>query len=538
MAKKPAKSSGNQSAFTWKAVLVGVILSAVVCMYSAYAGLKAGGVYWPIITATIMSFALLKLFGRTNKNEVNVAATAASTGGLLAAGIIFTVPAIWLMGLEISVFEIMFIAIVGGLLGVLFTIPLREEMIEKLKLPYPDGTATAKLLEAGDQGGRKAKMVFAFFGIAGLFTIIRDYFQVFPSYFNLDSLKLSAARYFSFGSGISLVTLSGGFLIGLKFTAIWFAGAVASYLIAVPAMVMLGAFADKSVAIMTVTKPFGIGVIIGASIIYFLLKGLPAFVPMLKGAWKKEKRSRWWFIAIAAFAVLLSLALRLNVVIAIVSIFGAFLVSYIAARITGEINIDPMEVFAMAILIIVLLFVQLDPVVAVVLAAILCISAGMAGDFMQDLKAGHMVGTKPRDQIKAQVISVFSSGIVIGVVLVALNYMYKLGSVNLPAPQAVALSAIVSAGGISQYLVWGAVVGGVMTLLSIYFKQGIAPIAFGIGLYAPIELSFPLFAGGVIRYLADKKGWTERGQLIAAGLIGGEGFLGVLLALFGMFGLI
>jgi uncharacterized oligopeptide transporter (OPT) family protein len=116
--------------------------------------------------------------------------------------------------------------------------------------------------------------------------------------------------------------------------------------------------------------------------------------------------------------------------------------------------------------------------------------------------------------------------------------MYKLGSVNLPAPQAVALSAIVSAGGISQYLVWGAVVGGVMTLLSIYFKQGIAPIAFGIGLYAPIELSFPLFAGGVIRYLADKKGWTERGQLIAAGLIGGEGFLGVLLALFGMFGLI
>ena len=536
--EKTVKTNTADKAFTWKAVLVGVVLSIVVCMYSAYAGLKAGGVYWPIITATIMSFALLRIFGRTNKNEVNVAATAASTGGLLAAGIIFTVPAIWLLGLNISVFEVTFIAIVGGLLGVLFTIPLREEMIERLKLPYPDGTATAKVLEAGDEGGKKAKMVFAFFGLAGLFTIIRDYFQAFPSFINLDSLKLSAARYFSFGSGITLVTFSGGFLIGLKFTAIWFAGAVASYLVVIPLIVSSGMFADKFAAMTVATKPFGIGVIIGASVIYFLIKGLPAFIPMIKGAWKKERRSRWWFIVLIVFAALLSVALRLNVIIAIVSIFGAFLVSYIAARITGEINIDPMEVFAMAILIIVLLFVQLDPVIAVILAAILCISAGMAGDFMQDLKAGSLVGTKPKDQIKAQVISVFSSGIVVGVILIALDHMYKIGSVNLPAPQAVALSAIVSSAGISQYLVWGAILGGIMTLISIYFRQGIAPIAFGIGLYAPIELSFPLFAGGIIRYFADKKGWTEKGRLIAAGLIGGEGFLGVLLALLGMFGII
>jgi uncharacterized oligopeptide transporter (OPT) family protein len=537
---KRSVNGEKQSAFTLRAVIVGVILSMVVCMYSAYAGLKAGGVYWPIITATIMSFALLKILGggKTNKNEVNVAATAASTGGLLAAGIIFTVPAIWLLGLQISVVDVTFIAITGGLLGVLFTIPLREEMIERLKLPYPDGTATGKVLEAGDEGGRKAKIMFAFFGLGGLFAIARDYFRAFPSFFNLDSLKLSAARLFSFGSGITLVTFSGGFLIGLKFTAIWFAGALVSYLAIVPALVSYGLFADKFVAMTTVTKPFGIGVIIGASIVYFLVKGLPAFVPMMKGAWKSEKRGKWWFIILMVFVALLSIALRLNFIIAIVSILGAFLVSYIAARITGEINIDPMEVFAMAILIIVLLFVQLDPIVAVVLAAILCISAGMAGDFMQDLKAGHLVGTKPRDQIKAQIISVFSSGIILGVVLLALDNMYRIGSIDLPAPQAVALAGIVSAGGISQYLAWGAVIGGVLTLLSLYFKQGIAPIAFGIGLYAPIELSFPLFAGGVIRYCANRKGWTEKGQLIAAGLIGGEGFLGVVLALLGMFGVI
>lgn len=523
-------------AFTWRAILVGIILSVVVCMYSAYAGLKVGGVYWPIITATIMSFALLKIFGGTNKNEVNVAATAASTGGLLAAGIIFTVPAIWLLGLEISIFDVTFIAIVGGLLGVLFTVPLRTEMIERLKLPYPDGTATARVLEAGDEGGKKAKMIFAMFGLAGLFTIARDYFRLFPSFFNLSSLKTAGSNLFSFGSGITLVSFSGGFLIGLKFTAIWFAGAVVSYLAVVPALVSAGMFTDKFAAIMTVTKPFGIGVIIGASVVYFFVKGLPAFKPMLKNM--GGGRTKLWFIVLIVFIALLSYILRLNVVIAIVSIFGAFLVSYIAARITGEINIDPMEVFAMAILIIVLLFVQLDPIIAVILAAILCISAGMAGDFMQDLKAGHLVKTKPGDQIKAQIISVVSSGAVIGIILVALDQMYKIGSVDLPAPQAVALAAIVSSAGISQYLVLGAIVGGILTLISLYFKQGIVPIAFGIGLYAPIELSFPLFVGGILRYIADKKGFTEKGQLMAAGFIGGEGFLGVLLALLGMFGII
>ena len=523
-------------AFTWRAMLVGMVLSVIVCMYSAYAGLKVGGVYWPIITATIMSFALLRVFGGTNKNEVNVAATAASTGGLLAAGIIFTVPAIWLLGLNISILDVTFIAIVGGLLGVLFTIPLRTEMIERLKLPYPDGTATAKVLEAGDEGGKKAKIIFGMFGLAGLFTIVRDYFRMFPSFFNLTSLKAAGSKYFSFGSGITLVSFSGGFLIGLKFTAVWFAGAVVSYLAVVPALVSYGLFADKFAAIMTVTKPFGIGVIIGASVVYFLVKGLPALKPMLRNI--GGGKTKLWFLVLIIFVALLSIALRLNVFIAIISIFGAFLVSYIAARITGEINIDPMEVFAMAILIIVLLFVQLDPIVAVTLAAILCISAGMAGDFMQDLKAGYLVKTKPRDQIKSQIISVFSSGIVIGIILLALDQMYKIGSVDLPAPQAVALSAIVSAGGISQYLVLGAFLGAILTLVSIYFKQGIVPIAFGIGLYAPIELSFPLFVGGILRHIANKKGLTEKGQLIAAGFIGGAGFIGVLLALLGLTGII
>lgn len=525
-------------AFTWKAVLIGIVLSVVVCMYSAYAGLKAGGVYWPIVTATIMSFGLLKMFGKTNKNEVNVAATAASTGGLLAAGIIFTVPAIWMLGLDISVLHVTFIAIVGGLLGVLFTVPLRGEMIERLKLPYPDGTATGKVLEAGDEGGKKVKTVFSMFGLAGVFTLLRDYLRLFPSFVNLGTLKLGIAKYFSLGTGITLVNFSGGFLIGLKFTGIWFAGAVVSYLIVVPYLVGAGVFADKGLAILGVTQPFGIGVIIGASLAYFVFKGLPAFKPMVDNLKRYGKNTRYWLIAIIAFIAVISLTLQLDVFVTIFAMIGAFAISYIAARITGEMNIDPMEVLAFAILIIVLFFVSLDPVTAVVLAAILTISAGMAGDFMQDLKAGHMVKTKPIDQIKSQVISVVSSGLFIGVILLAIDRMYTIGGVDFPAPQAVALSAIVSQGGMSPFMVYGIIAGVILTIVSLYFRQGIVPIAFGIGLYAPIELSFPLFVGGVVRYFADRRGLTEKGQLMAAGFIGGEGFIGVVLAILGFLALI
>ncbi len=522
----------RSSAFTLRTAAVGIALSAVVATYSTYAGLKAGGVYWPIITATLAAMGLLRLGRAPSAQEVNVAATAASTGGLLAAGVLFTVPAAWLAGVEVSVAEVMAIALVGGLLGVAFTVPLRAEMIERLELPFPDGTATARVIEAGDEGGRKIKTVLAAAGVAGLFAAVRDGFRLLPSVVNLESLGLPAARSFSFGAGISLVPLAGGFLIGPKFTGVWFAGAVASYLVAVPALLAAGRFADKPAAIAGATRPFGIGVIVGASLAYFLLKGLPSFLPMVRRlAGGPRRRLGGLGLALAAGVVAATLALGLPLWLTVVAVVAAFVVATIAARIAGELNIDPMEIFAISVLLIVLFFVRLPPKPAVIFAALLAIAAGMAGDFLQDLKAGSLVGTAPADQIKAQVVSVVSSALVVGVVLAALHRAYGIGSVELPAPQAVALAAIVQGGGISAPLAWGGAAGALLTLASLALGQGIAPIAFGIGLYAPIELSLPLFAGGLIRAWAERRGLAEEGRLLAAGAIGGEGLVGAGLAL-------
>jgi len=539
-----AEPSPAPSALTARALLVGLGLSVVVAMYSAYAGLKVGGVYWPIITATLMSMGILRLLGGASPREVSIAGTAASTGGLLAAGVLFTVPAAWLSGVDLGVLDVTLIALVGGVLGVAFTLPLREEMIERLALPYPDGAATARVIEAGDAGGASLVRLLAAAGLAGLFTVARDAFGLLPPVANLSTLKLPGSRHFSFGSSISLVPLAGGYLIGPVFTGVWFAGAAATYLVAVPILVASGASPDLGTAVATLTRPFGIGVIVGASLVYFLARGLPALRPMLRrlGA-VSGRRVSGIFLALGGAVLLIAFVLKLPLWLTAVAVLASFAVAYIAARIAGELNIDPMEIFAIAALLLVLLFVRLPAREAVVFAALLAIAAGMGGDFMQDLKAGALVGTRPSEQARAQLASVVVSALVIGVVLKALDNAYTIGSVDLPAPQAVALAAIVKAGHIDLPLAWGGATGAVLTILSLATGRGILPVAFGIGLYAPMELSLPLFAGGMLRLMARRSdhgslGREESGRLLAAGAIAGEGFIGVILALLGLAGVL
>ncbi len=509
------------------------MLSIIVSMYSAFLGLKIGGVYWPIITTSILAMALLTLLRNTNNNEINVAQTAASAGGLLAAGIIFTIPAIWVLGFDISVPEIMFISLVGGIAGIIFSVPLRKEMIEREQLPYPDGTAAAAIIMAGDEGGKKIKTVMAMFGVGAVFSFLRDYLELIPHFWNIDLLKLQAAKLFSFGAGISLVSLAGGYLIGPRFTGAWFLGAIASYFLLIPYLVSAGIFGEKALAMVQFTKPLGIGIVIGAAIAYFLLKGIPAFAKMFRG-FRKEKAgfNRFFGLAVIVLVALLTIITEMNLALSVIAILGAFLMAYVGARVTGEMNVDPMEIFAMIVLIAAKIFLGFNAIFLIILAAVVCIAAGIAGDFMQDLKAGFLLRTNPRHQLIAQFTGVIAASLVLGLVLVSLNTVYGIGGIELPAPQAVAIGEIAGAETLETMLAVGAVLGFTLTLITTFLRLGILPVAFGIGVYVPVELSFPLFLGGLIRLFADRRKFTEKGRLMAAGLIGGEGFVGVLIAVF------
>ncbi len=515
--------------FPWRAIIIGSFLSVLVALYSAYAGLKIGGVYWPMVTTAVVCMAIVKFIGGKDRNETNVMQTTASTGGLLAAGVIFTIPAIFMLGLQVTAMDILLVSLTGGLLGLLFVYPLREKMIVKDHLPYADGAAAAAIIKAGDSGGKQSRTLFASFGLGALFAIARDVLMLFPTYFNLESLKVSAAKLFSFGSSISLIPLAGGYLIGARFTLAWAAGAVASYFFIIPIAVSSGMFPDKLSVLVGITKPLGTGMVIGAAIAYFITAGIPVFL-RTAAHYADVKHHKKGALALLALVVLITYAFNLSLPVALLAVVGAFFMAYIGARITGEMNVDPMEIFAMVVLLAAKFLFGFGVLHLVLLAAVVCIAAGIAGDAMMDFKTGHLLGTPPEHQLAGEVAGVISASLVMGTLMLSFAAI-GFGTLDFPSPQAVAVKEVVSAQGFPTFLAAGIIAGFALALLGRKYDLGAAPIAFGIGMYVPIELSVPLFAGGMIRYFVDKAKKTDFWRLVAGGVIAGEGLVGAILVL-------
>ncbi|MEM4255106.1 MAG: OPT/YSL family transporter [Candidatus Norongarragalinales archaeon] len=514
-----------------RALFLGALLSVCVAAYSAFAGLKIGGVYWPIVTTSLVSLALLKVLGGTSSKEIAVMQTAGSSGGLLAAGVIFTIPAAWMLGLSVTVYDIILISLTGGILGVMFSYPLRKQLVEREALPCADGTAAASLIKAGDSKGEKAKALFYAFSAGAAFSVLRDWFKAIPGFVNLDTLKVNAGN-FSLGSAISLIPLAGGFLIGPRFTLAWFLGAAATFFALIPYALSTGLYSAKGQVLAEIARPLGVGIVLGAAIAYFALKGIPAMGRVVQD-YKNAKWGKHAGLLLIVSVGVLTVVSQMDALVSAIAIIGAFAMAYVAARITGEMNVDPMEIFAMLIMLFAKLFLGTAAFPLVVIAAVVTIAAGMAGDMMQDLKAGHLLGVKPESQMVAQTVGLVAASLVIGAIVISINGAYGIGGVDFPAPQAVAVKEVVQSAGLSQVMIAGILLGALATIASSKIGWGIVPVAFGIGLYVPIELSFPLFIGGLVRYASDKAGKTESRRIAAAGLIAGEGLVGVVLSLAG-----
>lgn len=526
----------------WRALLVGVALSILVTLYSAYAGLKIGGVYWPILTTTIASMAILGFLGKTSKNEINIAQTAGSAGGLVAAGVIFTIPAMYLLGIPATLYDILLVSLSGGLLGVLFSYPLRQQMVEKDRLPYADGTAAAALIAAGDAGGRKTREMGASFGAGAIVALLRDVLKWIPQAVSLASVGNPAARIFNIGISLSLIPIAGGFLIGFVFTTAWFSGAALTNFVIMPFLVETGQAAGKLAVLNEVARPMGIGIVIGAALAYFALVGLPRIIgfanemadgmrnaPRGKTPKKMGTPMAKGFVGgLLVLAALLSITLSLDAGMTALALIFAMAMAFVGARVTGEMNVDPMEIFAMIALLVAKFAFGSSAGSLVMLAAVVCISAGVAGSMMQDLKTGHLLGTDPGKQMVAQVAGVIAGSLVIGLVVMAIAGKFGFGGTEFPALQAMAVKELANGTHVSTHLGWGMILGALMTIASHYVGSGAVPIAFGIGMYAPIELSFPIFIGGIIRYASDLKGMTKTLRIYAAGAIAGEGIVGAL----------
>jgi putative OPT family oligopeptide transporter len=581
---------------TVKAVLLGAILSAVLAAANAYLGLFAGLTVSASIPAAVISMAVLKLFRDSNILENNIVQTAASAGESLAAGVIFTIPALLLLGTWSSFhyWEVTLIAGFGGLLGVLFTIPLRRALIVERPLRFPEGIATAEVLKVGDEGGAGVK----YLAIAG---VVGGLFKLGSTGMRLWSDTAAAASRIGgsigfVGTNLSPALVGVGYIVGLNIAVLIFIGGALNWWVAIPVLASLGmgpggeAEAAARTLWSTQTRYLGVGAMavgglwaliqLRKSLAAGIRSGLAAY-HSVKGqdAVAVERTDRdapmQWVLVLMVLAVVplflifdyFTGSAGIAAVMAAAMLVAGFLFSAVAGYMAGLVGSsnNPISGVTIATLLVAsLLLVWLmgsgsaeGPAAAIFVGAVVACAAAIAGDNMQDLKAGYVLGATPYKQQIMQVVGVIAGALVIAPVLTLILHAYGIGTIGpnpLAAPQA-SLMAAVTRGVFTRDLPWtmvgiGAVVAVAVILLDLWLEQRgrefrTPVLAVAVGIYLPFELEVPILIGGLIAWAAgrayrrsaalggaDVKAEGERhGLLFAAGLITGEALLGILLAI-------
>ncbi len=573
--------------FTVTSILMGIILAVVFGAANAYLGLKVGMTVSASIPAAVISLGVIRVIMKKNSIlESNMVQTIGSAGESLAAGAIFTMPALFLWAEEGKIdmpgyLEITLIALFGGILGVLFMIPLRKALIveEHGTLPYPEGMACAEVLLAGEEGGSNASTVFAGMGLGAAFKFIVDGLKVVPSDIVTPDIKGYAGQ---IGVEIYPALIGVGYICGPSISSYMFAGGIIAWLVLIPAVVFFGGSIDfatlgntglagqtiaevyaangASAIWSNVIKYVGAGAIATGGVIS-LLKSLPLIIKTFAGAMKSLKNTsggtnvrtdRDLKMPVVLGIILIVIILIWLVPSVPVSLLGAFLIAIfgfffatVSSRMVGLIGSSNNPVSGMAIATLLISTFVLKATGntgmagmtgAIAIGSIICVIAAIAGDTSQDLKTGFIVGATPAKQQVGELIGVVASGFAIAGVMSLLNKAWGFGSAEIPAPQATLMKMIVE-GIMDAKLPWVLVFMGVFLALALEVLR-VPVMPFAIGLYLPIYLSCGIMVGGVVRLFLDKKKEAEakkkemisNGTLYCAGMIAGEGLVGILMA--------
>ena len=572
---------------TVTSIVMGIILAVVFGAANAYLGLRVGMTVSASIPAAVIAMGVIRIVLRRNSIlESNVVQTIGSAGESLAAGAIFTLPALFLWAAEgkmekPDIVEISLIALLGGLLGVFFMVPLRNALIVKEHgvLPYPEGTACAEVLLAGEKGGANASTVFAGMGFAALFKFI------------IDGLKLVSGE-ISFrvkgfageiGTQIYPAVMSVGYICGARISSFMFAGGILSWLVLIPLIVLFGSettmypgtvsigelFAEGGAGAIwsTYIRYIGAGALAAGGIIS-LVKSLPLIAKTFVGAIKglssagdasqsrteKDINIKLVIIAILVLTILVWLipAIPVSLLGAFIVVIFGFFFAAVSSRMVGLVGSsnNPVSGMAIATLLIATLILKITGAEggagmasAIAIGSIICIVSAIAGDTSQDLKTGYILGATPRKQQTGEIIGVVASALAIGGTLYLLDSAWGFGSDELGAPQATLMKLIVE-GVMGGDLPWGLVFIGVFIAVAVELI-GIPVLPFAIGVYLPVQLNACIMVGGVIRLIVEKiskkdeskKESVNNGILFCSGMIAGEGLVGILLALLAVFGI-
>jgi len=567
---------------TVKAIFLSIILSIVLSAAMAYLGLYAGMTISASIPAAIMSMGILRLFRESNILENNIVQTAASAGESLAAGVIFTIPALLLIGYWESVdyWEVTKIAMVGGVLGALFTVPLRRALILKAKLKFPEGVATAKVLETGHESDpEKSKDSLKMIGLSALVGGVVKLgdlaFGIWSS--AIGGAKVIGGAIFGMGSSLSPSLISVGYIVGRNVGILAFSGGLISWVVAIPIYSYLNGYEgsawDAAGTIWnTKIRYLGVGAMVVGGI-WSIIQLAKPLIESIRLSLKtlqedsdnialEERDLPINYVFIGILALLIPICLTYYNIIPswgaaiilslIMCIFG-FLFSAVAAYMAGVVGSSNNPISGVTIATILfssLLIVTFfntegsqGAAAAILIGSVVCCAAAIGGDNLQDLKTGNIVGATPWKQQVMQLIGVISASMTLGIVLILLHEAYGIGGPDLPAPQAVLMTNVakgVFAGDLEWAMIYaGAVIGVLIILLDQYqLRRGsdfrVPILAVAIGIYLPIELTFPIFVGGMLNHYANKissqKG-KDNGLLLASGLITGEALMAILIAI-------
>ncbi len=572
---------------TITSIVMGIVLAVVFGAANAYLGLRVGMTVSASIPAAVIAMGVIRVVMRKNSIlESNIVQTVGSAGESVAAGAIFTLPALFLWAAEgrmdkPSIIEITLIALLGGLLGVFFMVPLRNALIVKEHgvLPYPEGTACAEVLLAGEEGGANATTVFAGMGFAALFKFVIDGLKVVPSEVSLRIKNFHG----EIGTQIYPAVMSVGYICGPRISSYMFAGGILSWMVLIPIIVLFGeqlvlypgtepigemfAAGGASAIWSSYIRYIGAGALAAGGIIS-LIKSLPLIVRTFGDALKSMRGSSKgdttrtsqdlnMGIVIACIAVITLLiwlvpAIPVTLLGAIIVVIFGFFFATVSSRMVGLVGSsnNPVSGMAIATLLIatVILKVTGDGGIhgmqgAIAIGSIICIVAAISGDTSQDLKTGYLLGSTPKKQQIGEVIGVVASALAIGATLYLLDQAWGFGSQELGAPQATLMKMIIE-GVMESNLPWGLVFIGVFIAIVVEIL-GIPVLPFAIGVYLPVQLNACIMVGGLVRLAFDKMKRKEEekkqivsdGILFCSGMIAGEGLVGIVLAIFAIFGL-
>ncbi len=564
---------------TVTSVIVGMLLAVIFGAANAYLGLKVGMTVSASIPSAVIAMGVIKMIMRKNSVlETNMVQTIGSSGESLAAGAIFTLPALFIWASEgvvdkPGIVEITLIALIGGMLGIFFMVPLRNALIVKEHgiLPYPEGTACAEVILAGEKGGSSASKVFAGMGFAALFKFIIDGLKAVAGEISLTFRGFAG----TIGTQIYPAVMSVGYICGPKISSVMFSGGVMSWLVLIPLIVFFGGDAVSEAYAAggaygiwgDYVKYIGAGALVAGGFIS-LIKSLPlivkTFSDSIKGLSGKaavsgkrtEKDMNFLFVILGVVVLTLVIWLvdiiPVNLIGAIIIVVFGFFFATVSSRMVGLVGSsnNPVSGMTIATVLVATVLLRATGMVgprgmssAIAIASIVCIVTAIAGDTSQDLKTGYLLGATPVKQQIGEIFGVISSGLAIGGTLYLLDAAWGFGGNGLEAPQASMMKMIIE-GVMDGNLPWALILSGAcIAVVAELLRVPVLP--FAIGLYLPVQLNACIMVGGLVRLAFDKLKTDEQrkgkiindGILFSSGMIAGEGLVGILLALFAIFGI-